>query len=80
MPDAESNPQMPLGHARPVIGHRMRCAARDVQPGDFTTFTGYRAVVAVKPASGKRRRFTRVDGTSDAIARDQLVTVYRHAR
>ena len=73
-----SSAQLNLRDARPALGHKMRCEARDVQPGDFTTFSGYRRVVAVRPASGKRRRFVRVDGSTETVPRNQLLTVYRH--
>ncbi len=61
-----------------MIGERMTIQAQHALPGDFTTHTGYRAAIQVRPTTGRRTRFTRADGSTDAIPRDQRITVYRH--
>lgn len=59
------------------LGTKMRLTADQLRPGDFTTFTGFRHVLAVRPCSGKRIAITRADETIDRIARDQEIVVYR---
>lgn len=72
-----------------ALGVKLRLAARYVEPGDFTTLTGFRGVVRAEPVEvfhgrGKKRtsyiadvRLHRVDGTYDVIPAEQEVLVYR---
>lgn len=60
-----------------TFGTKMRIAAADIRPGDFTNFNGMRHVLSVRPCSNRRVAILRSDETFDRIARDQEVVVYR---
>ncbi len=74
-----------------ALGTKLRVAARYVEPGDFTTRSGFRQAVRVEPVTitrgrgSKRRTFvldvriTRVDGSVELVPVDEPTTVYRRS-
>lgn len=73
------------------LGTKLRVAARYVEPGDFTTRTGFRCVTRAEPVEvsrgrgSKRRtyvsdiRLHRVDGATELVPPNEIITVYRRS-
>lgn len=60
-----------------TFGTKMRLAASEVRPGDFTSFDGRRLVFDCYPCSGRRVAIVRSDDSIVRVPRGEELIIHR---